>query len=125
MQIVHEAAGAQAGHGADEQVLATDVSIAETTLEQLKGVMFEKTLPPEYGLVFPFETAKKRGVHMLFVHVPIDVVWTVDGTVTGVETLHPWTGYGRERADRIVELPAGAAARVSVGDRVEVREGTD
>ncbi|MDZ7849338.1 MAG: DUF192 domain-containing protein [Halodesulfurarchaeum sp.] len=118
MQIVHGPVEKRTGSAAEEQVLATDVSIAETTLEKLKGVMFQQSLPPDYGLVFPFETATKRGVHMLFVRVPIDVVWTVEGTVTAVKTLEPWTGYGRERADEIIELPAGAAARVSVGDRV-------
>lgn len=122
VQIVHQAGEGRGRSGDEVSVLATDVSIAETTLERLKGVMFQETLPPEYGLVFPFERATKRGVHTLFVHMPIDVVWTVDGRVTGVETLHPWIGHGRERADTIVELPAGAAARVSVGDRVVLRD---
>ncbi len=104
-----------------QQVLATDVAVAETTLEQLKGVMFEKTLPSGYGLVFPFEAPKRRGVHMLFVRVPIDIIWTVEERVTAADTLQPWTGYGRERADRIIELPAGTAADVAVGDRVRLQ----
>ncbi|MFW6384169.1 MAG: DUF192 domain-containing protein [Halodesulfurarchaeum sp.] len=113
MQVVHHSGG-------DRAVLADDASRARTTREKLQGVMFKAELPPGYGLVFPFERAKPRGVHMLFVRVPIDVIWTVDGTVRAVDTLQPWTGYATHRADRIVELPAGTASEVDTGDRVTV-----
>jgi uncharacterized membrane protein (UPF0127 family) len=107
---------------ATQDVLARDVERAESTRKQLQGVMFKSSLQPGYGLVFPFERVKNRGVHMLFVRVPIDVIWTVDEEVTAVRRLEPWTGYGRNQADRIVELPAGAATDVSVGDQVVVQE---
>ena len=103
-------------------MLATDVQIADSTREQLQGVMFKRTLPEGYGLVFPFDGEKRRGVHMLFVRVPINVIWTVEERVTAVTSLQPWTGYGRARADRIIELPDGAAISVSVGDRITLRE---
>ncbi|MDR5656729.1 DUF192 domain-containing protein [Halodesulfurarchaeum sp. HSR-GB] len=115
MHLVHVADG-------ETRTLATDVSIAASFRQKLQGVMFRSSLPASYGLVFPFEAAKKRGVHMLFVRVPIDVLWLVDETVTAVTRLQPWTGFERHRADRIVELPAGAADAVSPGDRVELRE---
>jgi uncharacterized membrane protein (UPF0127 family) len=104
----------------DPTTVASDVDVAEGFIDQLRGLMFRSSLPAEYGLVFPFEEAKNRGVHMLFVRLPIDVVWTVEGEVTGVETLHPWTGFARHRADRIVELPAGRAADITPGDRLAV-----
>ncbi|MEF8771232.1 DUF192 domain-containing protein [Halodesulfurarchaeum sp.] len=107
---------------AKQDVLARDVERADSTRKQLQGVMFRSSLPSGYGLVFPFETAKNRGVHMLFVRVPIDVIWTVDEEVTAVGRLKPWTGYGRNQADRIIELSAGTATDVSVGDRVVVQE---
>lgn len=106
---------------ADQTVLARDVELADSTRKQLQGVMFKSALPSGYGLVFPFETAKNRGVHMLFVRVPIDVIWTVEEEVTAVTRLESWTGYGRNQADRIIELPSGAATDVSVGDRVVLR----
>ena len=115
MQIVHVADGT-------ETPLATAPEVADTTLQKLRGVMFRGTLPEGYGLVFPFEDATERGVHMLFVRVPIDVLWLVDETVVAVERLHPWTGYHRARADAIIELPAGAASEVSPGDTVALRE---
>lgn len=115
MQVVHVT-------DAERTVLARTVELADTTRKQLQGVMFKPSLPSNYGLVFPFETAKTRGVHMLFVRVPIDVVWTVDSEVTAVKRLQPWTGYGRARADRIIELNAGAARDVTVGDQIVVEE---
>jgi hypothetical protein len=113
VRVVHHA-------GEDRRVLARNASRAATTRQKLQGVMFKPELPPGYGLVFPFEAAKPRGVHMLFVRVPIDVVWTVDEAVQAVETLSPWTGYAKHSADRIVELPAGAASEVARGDRITV-----
>ena len=112
MRVVH--------HNGDRSVLASEASRATSTRQKLQGVMFKPDLPPGYGLVFPFEAAKPRGVHMLFVRVPIDVIWTVDDEVQAVETLSPWTGYAKHSADRIVELPAGAADAVAPGDRVSV-----
>jgi uncharacterized membrane protein (UPF0127 family) len=115
VQVLHATKGTQ-------QVLARDVEIADSIRKQLQGVMFKSSLPSGYGLVFPFDQDSKRGVHMLFVRVPIDVIWTVAGEVTAVKRLEPWTGYGRERADQIIELPAGTARDVAVGDRILVRE---
>ncbi|MFB6110361.1 MAG: DUF192 domain-containing protein [Halodesulfurarchaeum sp.] len=114
MQLVHVADG-------ETRRLAADPEIADTTRQKLRGVMFRSSLPSEFGLLFPFEQAKPRGVHMLFVRVPIDVLWLVEGAVIAVERLRPWTGFHRARADTIVELPAGTASEVAPGDRVELR----
>jgi uncharacterized membrane protein (UPF0127 family) len=116
----HPDRGDRSDTAEDPTTIATDVEVAAGFLEQLRGLMFRASLPEDYGLVFPFDDAQKRGVHMLFVRMPIDVVWIVEGTVTGVETLQPWTGFARHRADRIVELPAGRAADITQGDRLAV-----
>ena len=111
MDLVHDPDGKRA-------VLASDVEIADSLLSQTRGLMFRRSIPDDYALVFRFETAKTRDVHMLFVPFPIDVLWIVDDVVRRIERLKPWRGYEREKADTIVELPAGTADRVSVGDRV-------
>jgi uncharacterized membrane protein (UPF0127 family) len=61
---------------------------------------------------------------MLFMRFPIDVLWLQGERVVKRARLSPWTGYGVARADRIIELPAGAAEGVSVDDTVVV-EGLD
>lgn len=104
------------------RLLAADVDVARSTLEQARGLMFRRSMPDDYALVFPFDAADTRWLHMLFVPFAIDAVWLVDGEVTATKRLAPFVGLGRGRADTIVELPAGAAEGVAAGDEVVLRE---
>ncbi|MCU4718826.1 DUF192 domain-containing protein [Halapricum hydrolyticum] len=128
MRLVHERDGESA-------MLASDVEIAEGFVQTSKGLMFRSSVPEEYALVFEFEppsgiSAKlpfagddavaRRFIHMLFVRMPLDVLWLQGETVVHAKTLRPWTGIGMASADRIVELPAGAAEDVAVGDTVRL-----
>lgn len=124
MRIVHDPDGAA-------RDLATTVETADTTGEQMRGLMFRSSLPEEYALVFRFgeppwwtiaTLERYRSVHMLFVRVALDVVWLREGRVVQVKTLAPWRGFGTAKADTVVELPAGAAEGVAVGDAVEIAE---
>ena len=108
----------------DGEPLATDVEVADSTLARARGLMFRRSLPDGYGLVFRFGRPARRSIHMLFVPFPLDAVWLVEGEVTHVKRLRPWVGLGLGRADTLVELPAGAADAVEVGDRVAL-EGDD
>ena len=80
--------------------------------------MFRRSLADDAALVFQFDSAAKRDVHMLFVPFAIDALWLVDNEVVAKKRLRPWIGLGRETAETLVELPAGAADDVAVGDRV-------
>lgn len=120
MCLVHESAG-----DADTAVLATEIDRADSAWSQARGLMFRRSIPDDYALLFDFGRAKSRGVHMLFVPFPIDVVWTVEGVVQRVDRLRPWLGLARGRGDRIIELPAGQAAAVEAGDRVVLEDETD
>lgn len=129
MRLVHYPADSDgtAARGADDgassgDVLATTVDLAESLLSQTRGLMFRRSLSDDYALVFRFETAAVRDVHMLFVFVPIDAVWVVDDVVQRVERLRPWRSFARENCDMLVELPAGTAAAVEPGDRVVLEE---
>ncbi|MFA9515696.1 DUF192 domain-containing protein [Halopenitus sp. H-Gu1] len=102
--------------------MATDVEIADSTLSKARGLMFRRSIPDDYALVFPFETAETRTLHMLFVPVSIDAVWVVDGTVTQTKRLRPFVGIGFARGDTVIELPAGSAAAVDPGDAIDVIE---
>ena len=120
-------------HGPEHRTraLATDVDRAETVLEQMRGLMFRDDVPDDYALVFSFEDppfwipdaiGERRSIHMLFVRVPLDVLWLKDDEVQKVATLPPWRGLGWTRADTVIELPAGAADGVAAGDRVVVTD---
>lgn len=113
MRVVHEAADG-------DRTLAADAEAADGIVTQGLGLMFRRSIPDGYALVFPFSGVSKRGLHMVFVPFDIDAIWLVDGEVRATRRLPAWTGHGRAEADTVVELPAGAAADVSVGDRVRV-----
>ncbi len=115
MRVVHDPDGA-------DRTLATDVEVAEGLLSQGLGLMFRRSLPDDYALVFPFSGVSKRSLHMLFVPFDIDALWLVDGRVRAKKRLSAWTGHGRAEADTVVELPAGAAEPVSSGDAVRIED---
>lgn len=128
MEIRHEPV-VDAEGSRDGRVLATDVAFADGLRQQVKGLMFRDEVPPDYALVFEFgdpprlipdAVAGLRSIHMLFVRVPLDVLWLRDDRVQQVSTLSPWTGTGLARADTVVEMAGGAADGVEVGDVVRI-----
>jgi len=132
MRVVHHPDDVIGGGSAEPSMLATDVEVADSALSQAKGLMLRSDLPEGFALVMdvgggglPFTSGPSgQFVHMLFMRVPIDVLWLVDDEVIARARLLPWRGYGYAKADRIIELPAGAAEGVRVGDTVRV-EGID
>jgi uncharacterized membrane protein (UPF0127 family) len=106
--------------GAEARVLATEVELADSIPSQLRGLTFRSAIPTDFAMVFEFGGTGYRSIHMLFVRVPLDVLWLRDEVVVERKTLAPWTGVGLARADRVVELPAGAADGVGVGDAVRL-----
>ena len=84
--------------------------------------MLQSHVPDDYALVFPFQEPANRTIHMLFVRMPLDVLWLVEDEVTHVSTLRPWIGIAHGIADTVIELPAGAADGIEAGDTVEVVE---
>jgi uncharacterized membrane protein (UPF0127 family) len=117
VRVVHEADG-------EERTLASDVELADGLLSKGLGLMFRRSIPDDYALVFPFSKPRKRGLHMVCVPFDIDAVWLVDGEVQQVKRLSAWTGHGRARADMVIEMPAGAADGIETEDTVRV-EGYD
>lgn len=132
MRVVHHTDAGDTSH--DRQILASTVEVADSTLSQAKGLMFRRSIPDDYALVMelgnggglvPFTDGPSRQfVHMLGMRFPIDVLWLVDQRVTKAARLAPWTGAGLAKANRIIELPAGAAEDVSAGENVFI-EGLD
>ena len=113
MRVVHETGGTS-------RELAGDVEVADGLVSKGLGLMFRRSAPDDYALVFPFGGPGKRSLHMVAVPFDIDALWLVGGEVRRVARLAAWTGLGRARADTVVELPAGAADGVAAGDAVRV-----
>lgn len=114
MRVVHDP-----GTGGSRP-LATRVDVADSILSRGRGLMFRRSIPEDSALVFEFDGAARRSVHMLFVPFPIDVLWIENESVVAMETLPAWTGLAAHRADTLVELPASAAEAVTEGDVVTV-----
>ncbi|WP_232687321.1 DUF192 domain-containing protein [Halobacterium zhouii] len=105
-------------HDGETRTLATDVDTADSFLAQARGLMFRRSIPEDYALVFDFDGVDSRDAHMVFVPFDIDALWVEDGEVQRAKRLAAWTGRGEARCDTLVELPAGAADGVEIGDRV-------
>ena len=104
------------------RTIASDVEVADSFLSKSRGLMFRRRISDDYALVFEFDDVDRRSLHMLFVPFDIDALWLVGEEVTKKKRLSGWTGIGFGLADRIVELPAGAADGVERGDTVRVVE---
>ena len=115
MNLRHERDG-------ETRTLASRVETADSLLAQMRGLMFRRTIPEDFALVFRFDSVDTRDVHMLFVLTPLDVLWLVNGEVVRRERLEPWTGVAAAEADTLVELPAGGADGVAVGDAVRLEQ---
>ena len=111
VRIVHEAA---------DDVLATDVEVAESFVASLRGLRFRRSFPDGHALLFRFESAGRRDVDMLFVPFPIDVLWLADGRVERVDTLRAWFDLAIAPADTLIELPQGTASDISPGDTIRI-----
>jgi uncharacterized membrane protein (UPF0127 family) len=104
------------------QTLASDVEVADTFLSRARGLMFRRSIPDDYALVFEFSGAGQRDLHMVFVPFDLDALWLVEEEVVAKERLPAWRGLAAATADTVVELPAGAAADVEPGDTVRLVE---
>jgi hypothetical protein len=115
VRVVHESGGT-------DRTLATDVEIADGIVSQGLGLMFRRSVPDDYALVFPFSGVSRRRLHMVCVPFDVDALWLVEGRVRKKKRLSAWIDHGRAEADTVVELPAGAAEGVSTGDTVRIEE---
>lgn len=104
--------------------IATNVDFAVSVIEQTQGLIGRTSLPADYALVFECSKDLLLGwtqtVHMIGVRTPIDVVWVREGEVTKTATLQPWTGIAFGKADVFIELPAGGADAIAVGDQIQI-----
>jgi uncharacterized membrane protein (UPF0127 family) len=108
----------------DGYVVAEEVERADTLLKQIVGLMFRKSVPGSYAMVFSMKRDNRDGLHMLFMHFPIDVAFLdSEKRILSIHrNLKPWTGmaFSSKPFRYVIELPAGAADRASLkeGDRL-------
>ncbi|MCR4397473.1 MAG: DUF192 domain-containing protein [Firmicutes bacterium] len=87
--------------------LCSSATLAVTFIRRLRGLMFEKEMPPGHGLVLE----PCRAIHTCFMRFPIDAVFiSRDWRVVRVErSLAPWRFVPGVRGSfRVLELPCGS-----------------
>lgn len=98
-------------------VLAERTTWARSWWSRARGLL-GSTIAPGEALVL--DPAKQ--VHTFFMAFPIDVVFCdARDRVLRVATMRPWrVSRWIRRSAYVIELPAGRAAGVAVGDRIEI-----
>ena len=100
-------------------VVASPLEYATNPWTRFRGLMLRRSLPAGSGLLI----RPCSSIHMMFMRFPIDAVFIdATGQVTRVaRNVRPWVGFasGGRGAKAVIELPAGAAGNVDVGDQIE------
>ncbi|WP_424357858.1 DUF192 domain-containing protein [Methanocella sp. MCL-LM] len=105
----------------DGTVIATRVEHAGTPVRQMIGLMFRRSIPQDYALIFDMRWEQYIGIHMLFVFFPIDLVYLDSNRqIVDLRHLRAWTGIATSKkpARYAIELPDGIIERggLKVGD---------
>jgi uncharacterized protein len=115
----------------DGRLICARVHHARSFAQRLVGLIGRRTLGPDEGLFLPGTSS----IHMLFMRFAIDCLFVsrpdAEGArrVTAIrQDLRPWSGvvWHVRRTEGVIELPAGALARmrVQVGDAVRLEAST-
>lgn len=103
---------------ADGSVLCARCELAERPLARMRGLLGRSGLAPGEGMLF----RPAGSIHMFFMRFEIDAVFCdADLAVLKVvRDLRPWRTASARGAKVVVELPAGGAEGVRVGDRLSL-----
>lgn len=99
--------------------------VASTALARQKGLSGRTSLGAHEGMLFVFPVADHYPFWMIDMHFPIDILWIRGQTVVDIapDVPAPASGASAETlplylprfpADKVLEIPAGAAARAGI-----------
>ncbi len=101
------------------------VSIANTPESLQKGLMHEKSMDNNKGVLLVFDESAQHGIWMKDTHIPLDVIWvTESGTVIEVQRLEPYDEeikYPHTPARYVLELNAGEFTG-KIGDQIKLED---
>lgn len=100
------------------QSVTSNACLLRKHIARARGLMFKLDIPEDAAFIFSYFDTGRRGVHMLFVFEPLDVLWISKGRVERKERLQPFIGHAAAHAQHVIEFPAGGADGVRVGDRI-------
>lgn len=108
-----------------------DVELAITPDQQSKGLSDRDKLETDHGMLFIFKPATQPAFWMKDMKFNIDIVWISNGEVVEISRNLPFPSTGTRTdelptyspptsIDYVLEVNAGEAKNISVGDRVEI-----
>lgn len=108
------------------EYVSTSTEFACSAFKQALGLMFRKSIPEDYALVFVMDRNRKVSLHMLFVSFAIDAIFLdEDKRIVKISELKPWTGLcsSGTKVKYIIETGRGTAkkAGLKVGDTLTFR----
>ncbi len=113
-----KAANSVIRNGRTGDVLANTAEEASGPVQSLVGLMFKRSIPDGYGLVF----RPARGIHTNFMRFSIDLIYfDRDCRVTKIRpAMVPWR-WDFTNAAGVIEMNPGSAERANlqVGDRLQ------
>jgi uncharacterized membrane protein (UPF0127 family) len=105
-----------------EEVVCARCQVAASPWARMRGLLGRAALASDEGMLF----VPGSSVHTLFMRFPIDVVFLdKELKVLRVAAAVPaWRARSAHRAKRVLELPAGASARLGLqaGDQLTLAE---
>jgi len=107
-------------------VIAKNIEFAKTILKQALGLMFRRSIPSDYAMIFILKKPSNVNVHMLFVFFPIDIIFlNEEKKVCHFSRLKPWVGFKAiKNIKYLLEMKAGTVDRfnLTVGGQIEFDE---
>lgn len=107
-------------------MIAKNLEFTRTMMTQSIGLMFRKSIPSDYSMIFILKKPSRVSFHMLFVFFKIDVIFLdKDKKVTGFSRLRPWIGYkSMNDIKYILEMKAGTIDifNITIGGQMEFDE---
>jgi uncharacterized membrane protein (UPF0127 family) len=105
---------------------AFTVELAQTSMEQARGMMFRTALADNAGMVFPFPEPRMASFWMKNTVIPLDIIFVrTDGTIESIaENAIPYSTIPVESGEpvgAVLELRGGLSAElgISAGDTVK------
>jgi len=75
-------------------LIASKVDLAKNYYEKVLGLMFRRSIPQDYALLFMFDKPGVVGIHMLFMRFPIAAIFLdEDKKIVATAVLKPWIGF--------------------------------
>ncbi len=101
-------------------IISQTAQVADNFFKRLIGLMFKKSIDPDYGLIF-YEV---NSIHTFFMRFPIDIVFLDKNNqiIRICQALRPWRMVFCRHGKTTIELPAHKASENSLktGDFLEI-----